>query len=53
MTDFERPSSDRTEPIDPIAGHIPGARNAPFADNLRADGTFKPADELRALPAAL
>lgn len=38
-----------SEPIDPIAGHIPGARNAPYADNLRADGTFKPADELRAL----
>jgi thiosulfate/3-mercaptopyruvate sulfurtransferase len=38
-----------SEPIDPIAGHIPGARNAPYADNLRADGTFKSADELRAL----
>ncbi len=37
------------EPIDPIAGHIPGVRNAPFADNLAADGTFKSADELRAL----
>jgi thiosulfate/3-mercaptopyruvate sulfurtransferase len=40
------------EPIDPIAGHIPGARNAPFADNLQPDGTFKRADELRALLAA-
>jgi len=38
-----------TEPFDPIAGHIPGARNAPFADNLRPDGTFKSADELRAM----
>jgi thiosulfate/3-mercaptopyruvate sulfurtransferase len=37
------------EPIDPIAGHIPGARNAPYADNLRPDGSFKSADELRAL----
>lgn len=37
------------EPIDPIAGHIPGVRNAPFADNLTADGRFKPAGELRAL----
>ncbi|HKP55846.1 MAG TPA: sulfurtransferase [Polyangiales bacterium] len=37
------------EPIDPIAGHIPGARNAPLTDNLRADGTFKSADELREL----
>jgi thiosulfate/3-mercaptopyruvate sulfurtransferase len=43
-----------SEPIDPIAGHIPGVRNAPFADNLRPDGTFKPAAELRAqLTAAL
>jgi thiosulfate/3-mercaptopyruvate sulfurtransferase len=38
-----------SEPFDPIAGHIPGAHNAPYADNLRADGTFKSADELRAL----
>ncbi|MEO7731963.1 MAG: sulfurtransferase [Kofleriaceae bacterium] len=41
------------EPIDPIAGHIPGAHNAPFADNLHADGTFKTADELRAHFAAV
>jgi thiosulfate/3-mercaptopyruvate sulfurtransferase len=38
-----------SDPFDPVAGHIPGARNAPYADNLRADGTFKTADELRAL----
>jgi thiosulfate/3-mercaptopyruvate sulfurtransferase len=38
-----------SDPFDPVAGHIPGARNAPYADNLRADGTFKSADELRAL----
>jgi thiosulfate/3-mercaptopyruvate sulfurtransferase len=37
------------EPIDPVAGHIPGARNSPFADNLHADGTFKTPDELRAM----
>jgi thiosulfate/3-mercaptopyruvate sulfurtransferase len=37
-----------SEPFDPVAGHIPGARNAPYAENLRADGTFKSADELRA-----
>lgn len=35
-----------TEPIDPIAGHIPGAINLPFADNL-AEGHFKPPAELR------
>jgi thiosulfate/3-mercaptopyruvate sulfurtransferase len=38
-----------SEPFDPVAGHIPGVRNAPYADNLRADGTFKTSDELRAL----
>ena len=35
------------EPIDPVAGHVPGAFNRPFAQNLR-DGRFKPADELHA-----
>jgi thiosulfate/3-mercaptopyruvate sulfurtransferase len=34
------------EPIDAIAGHVPGAINRPFALNLR-EGHFKPADELR------
>ena len=33
------------EPIDRVAGHVPGARNRPYADNLR-DGRFKPAGEL-------
>ena len=36
------------EPLDPVAGHIPGARNHFFKDNLQADGRFKPAAELRA-----
>ena len=31
-----------TESIDPVAGHVPGARNRPFSENLDADGTFKP-----------
>ena len=30
------------EPMDPVAGHIPGALNRPFASNLRPDGRFKP-----------
>lgn len=34
------------EPLDRVAGHVPGARNRPFADNLH-DGCFKPAAELR------
>ncbi|GJM33619.1 MAG: sulfurtransferase [Saprospiraceae bacterium] len=35
------------EPIDPIAGHIPGAINLPFADNLNTDGTMKNPEALR------
>ena len=36
------------EPIDPVAGHIPGAQCAVFTDNLDADGRFLPAEQLRA-----
>ena len=36
------------EPLDAQAGHIPGARNRPFADNLLPDGRFKPAAQLQA-----
>ena len=36
-----------TEPLDPVAGHIPGALNRPFSDNLGADGHFKPAAQLK------
>ncbi len=35
------------ETIDPVGGHIPGARNRFFRDNLDADGLFRPAAELR------
>lgn len=35
------------EPLDPVAGHIPGALNRPFGQNLDADGKFKPAAQLR------
>ena len=35
------------EPVDPKAGHIPGARSAPFAGNLQEDGRFKSREELR------
>ena len=36
------------ETIDPVGGHIPGAVNRFFRDNLQADGRCKPAAELRA-----
>lgn len=34
------------EPLDPVAGHIPGALNRPLGLNLRPDGRFKPAQAL-------
>ena len=36
------------EPLDPVAGHIPGALNRPSAENLGPDGKFKPAAQLKA-----
>jgi thiosulfate/3-mercaptopyruvate sulfurtransferase len=41
------------ETIDPVAGHVPGARNLPFAGNLGADGKFLPPEKLRQRWAAL
>lgn len=35
------------ETLDPLGGHIPGARNRFFKDNLDAEGLFRPAAELR------
>jgi thiosulfate/3-mercaptopyruvate sulfurtransferase len=36
------------ETLDPVGGHIPGAKNRFFKDNLQADGRFKDAQRLRA-----
>src|SRR6478609_5552244 len=41
------------EPLDPVAGHIPGSLNLPIGDLLTADGTFRSATELRAAFASL
>jgi thiosulfate/3-mercaptopyruvate sulfurtransferase len=37
----------RNETLDPVAGHVPGARNHPFTGNVDAQGRFLAADELR------
>jgi thiosulfate/3-mercaptopyruvate sulfurtransferase len=42
-----------TEPIDPVAGHIPGALSAPTAENVTGTGQFRPAEDLRARFSAL
>lgn len=41
------------EPIDPVAGHIPGARSRPFAENLDERGRFLPRERLRTRFSAL
>jgi thiosulfate/3-mercaptopyruvate sulfurtransferase len=41
------------EPVDPVAGHIPGALSAPTAENVHPDGTFRSAAELADRFAAL
>ncbi|WP_322999546.1 sulfurtransferase [Castellaniella sp.] len=39
--------SGEVEPMDPVGGHIPGALNRPFVQNVESDGRFKPAARLR------
>ncbi len=41
------------EPLDPVAGHIPGSVNLPFAENLAEDGRFRSAGELANIYRAL
>src|SRR5207253_2851567 len=49
LVDARTPERYRGEvgPIDPVAGHIPGALNRPLQQNLVADGTFKSPEALR------
>lgn len=48
---FDSRTADRyrgeNETIDPVAGHIPGAINAPYIENCQPDGRFRPTEELR------
>ncbi len=52
LTVIDARAADRfrgeNETLDPVGGHIPGAKNRFFKDNLQADGSFKPAEQLRA-----
>lgn len=52
LTIVDARSPDRfrgeNETMDPVGGHIPGAKNRFFKDNLDASGRFKPAEQLRA-----
>ena len=36
----------QTEPLDAVAGHVPGAVNLPYAENLAASGRFRRRREL-------
>ena len=55
LLDVRAPARFRgeTEPVDPVAGHVPGARNAPLAGNLGPDGRFLDPEDLAARFAAL
>ena len=44
--DPERYRGD-SEPIDPVAGHVPGARNRPWQENLDQNGLFLPSETLK------
>jgi len=51
LTVVDARSADRyrgeNETIDPVGGHIPGAKNRFFKENLQVDGNFKSAEQLR------
>ena len=36
------------DPLDNVPGHIPGARNRPYRDNISSEGTLRPGPELKA-----
>lgn len=54
VVDARQPERFRgeVEPVDPVAGHVPGAVNVPTSTNLGVDGSFRDAPTLRALYAA-